>query len=233
MKPDISIIIPVLDEFRTINPALEHLQRQSPGRKLEIIVVDADPGASTLRLIHFEESSRLQLKTDISRRGRGIQMNRGAELATGPVLLFLHADTLLPGDAVEAIFSALGNRRIVGGAFDLGIRSHRRGYRVIEKVATARSRITRLPYGDQAIFLRSDYFRRIGGFSPIPIMEDVNIMQRIRKRGDAIEIIGKRVSTAPRRWEKEGLVFGTLRNWVLVTLYLIGVSPHRLVKYYK
>jgi rSAM/selenodomain-associated transferase 2 len=233
MTPDISIIIPVLNEGYTINPALEHLKHQSPGRKIEIVVVDADPGASTIRSIQFEKSSRLQLKTDVSRKGRGIQMNRGAELASGPVLLFLHADTLLPVGAVEAIFSVLRNGRIVGGAFGLGIRSDRRGYRVIEKVATARSRITRLPYGDQAIFLRRDYFKRIGGFSPIPIMEDVNIMQRIKKRGDVIEIIGKRVRTAPRRWEKEGMVFGTLRNWVLVTLYLMGVSPHRLVKYYK
>ncbi len=162
-----------------------------------------------------------------------IQMNKGAELASGSILLFLHADTLLPGGGIDAVFSVLQNPHRVGGAFDLGIRSSRWGYRIIETVATTRSRITRLPYGDQAIFLRKDFFHMIGGYSPIPIMEDVDIMQRIKKRGDAIEIINKRVQTNPRRWEKDGLVFGTLRNWILMILYLMGVSPHKLGRWYK
>jgi len=233
MKPDISIIIPVLNELGTIQTALEHLENHSTGKIIEIIVVDADPDATTLEAIHFKNASGLQIKTDTSGRSRGIQMNRGAELASGPVLLFLHADTLLPEGAINAIMSTLQDPHIVGGAFDLGIRSSRWGYRIIENVANARSRITRLPYGDQAIFLRRDYFHMIGGFSRIPIMEDVDIMRRIKKRGDAIQIIGMRVQTDPRRWEKEGLVFGTLRNWVLMVLYRVGVSPHKLVRYYK
>lgn len=233
MKPDISIIIPVLNESETIQTALECLENHSTGKTIEIVVVDADPDAMTLEAIHFKNASGLQIKTDISGKGRGIQMNRGAELASGPVLLFLHADTLLPEGAIYTILSTLHDPHIVGGAFDLGIRSSRWGYRIIENVANARSRITRLPYGDQAIFLRRDYFHMIGGFSRIPIMEDVDIMRRIKKRGDSIRIVGKRVQTDPRRWEKEGLVFGTLRNWVLMVLYLVGVSPHKLVRYYK
>ncbi len=233
MKPDISIILPVLNEHKTIQTALECLEGHSPGKTIEIVIVDADPDAATLEAIHFKNASRLQIKTDTSAKGRGIQMNRGAELASGPILLFLHADTLLPEGAMNAILSTLQNPHMVGGAFDLGIRSSRRGYRIIENVATIRSRITRLPYGDQAIFFRKDYFHMIGGFSRIPIMEDVDIMRRIKKRGDAIQIIGMRVQTDPRRWEKEGLVFGTLRNWTLMVLYLMGVSPHRLVRYYK
>ncbi|RLC00640.1 MAG: glycosyl transferase family 2 [Deltaproteobacteria bacterium] len=233
MKPDISIIIPVLNEPATIRAVLECLADQSTGEKIEIIVVDADPDAKTLRAIDFKMSSQLLLKTEISDKGRSIQMNRGAELAVGAILLFLHADTLLPEGAIDAVLSALQNPHIVGGAFDLGIRSSKWGYRIIENVASARSRITRLPYGDQAVFLRRDYFHMIGGFSMIPIMEDVDIMQRIKKRGDAIKIIDKKVQTDPRRWEKEGLVFGTFRNWVLMMLYLLGVSPHKLVRYYK
>ena len=233
MKPDISIIIPVLNEPETIQTALECLENHSTGKTIEIVVVDADPDGTTIEAIHFESASRLQIKTDTSGKGRGIQMNRGAELASGPILLFLHVDTLLPEGALDAILWTLQNNRIVGGAFDLGIRSSKWGYRIIEKVATARSRITRLPYGDQAIFLRSDYLHMIGGFSTIPIMEDVDIMQRIKKRGDAIQIIAKQVQTDPRRWEKEGMVYGTIRNWVLVMLYLMGVSPHKLVRYYK
>ena len=233
MKPDVSIIIPVLNEAATIRTTLECLACHSTGKPIEIIVVDADPDTKTLKAIDFEMPSQLLLKTEISDKGRSIQMNRGAELAVGAILLFLHADTLLPEGAIDAVLSALHNPRIVGGAFDLGIRSNKWGYRIIENVASARSRITRLPYGDQAIFLRRDYFHMIGGFSTVPIMEDVDIMQRIKKRGDAIGIIDKRVQTDPRRCEKEGLVFGTLRNWVLMMLYLMGVSPHKLVRYYR
>jgi rSAM/selenodomain-associated transferase 2 len=233
VKPDISIIIPVLNESGTIQTALECLETQSTGKTIEIVIVDADPDATTLKAIHFESSSRLQLKTDIFGKGRAIQMNRGAELASGPVLLFLHADTLLPEGATDAILSTLQNPPIVGGAFDLGIRSSRWGYRIIEKFANARSRVTRLPYGDQAIFLRTEYFHLIGGYSRIPIMEDVDIMRRVKKRGDAIQIINKRVRTDPRRWEKEGMIFGTFRNWLLMVLYLMGVPPYKLVRYYK
>lgn len=233
MNTDISIIIPVLNESGTIQSTLEYLACQSTGKTIEIVVVDADPDAITLKAIDFKNPPGLLLKTVTSDKGRGTQMNKGAELASGPILLFLHADTLLPEGGIDAVFSVLQNSNLVGGAFDLGIRSSRWGYRIIETVATARSRITRLPYGDQAIFLRKDYFYLIGGYSPIPIMEDVDIMQRIKKRGDVIEIIDKRVQTNPRRWEKEGMVFSTLRNWILMMLYLMGVSPHKLGRYYK
>lgn len=233
VKPDISIIIPVLNEAETIQAALECLENQSTKIPIEIIVVDAHPEVTTLEAIRIKRSSRLQIRTDTSEKGRGTQMNRGAELASGPILLFLHVDTLLPAGAFQAISETLQNTHIVGGAFDLGIRSSKWGYRIIENVATVRSRITRVPYGDQAIFLRGDYFHMIGGFSRIPIMEDVELMRRIKKRGDTIEIIGKRVQTDPRRWEKKGLLYSTLRNWMLMMLYLMGVSPHTLVRYYR
>ena len=233
MIPDISIIIPVINETLTIQNTLVHLARPWTGGKIEVIVVDGDPYAKTLKTIDVKNVSHIPLKTDTSPKGRGIQMNRGAELASGPVLLFLHADTLLPEGAFDSILSILQNGHIVGGAFDLGICSSRWGYRVIENVAAARSRITRLPYGDQAVFLRKEYFHFMGGFSSIPIMEDVELMQRIKKRGDTIKIIAKRVQTDPRRWEKEGMVFATLRNWMLIMLYLLGVPPRKLVRYYK
>ena len=233
VKPDISIIIPVLNESGTIQNTLEHLACQSTEKTVEIVVVDADPEEKTLKAIDFKNASCRRLKTATSAKGRGIQMNKGAELASGSILLFLHADTLLPGGGIDAVFSVLQNPHRVGGAFDLGILSSRWGYHIIETVASARSRITRLPYGDQAIFLRKKYFHMIGGYSPIPILEDVDIMQRIKKRGDAIEIINKRVQTNPRRWEKEGMVFGTLRNWILMILYLMGVSPNKLGRWYK
>jgi hypothetical protein len=100
-------------------------------------------------------------------------------------------------------------------------------------VANLRSRLTRIPYGDQAIFIRASYFRSIGGFKEIPIMEDVDLMRRIKRKGWRIVIFQEPVITSARRWEKEGLLFGTLRNWFLMTLFLCGVSPERLARFYR
>jgi len=147
-------------------------------------------------------------------------------------LLFLHADTELPLDALRLIGSAMHDKRYVAGAFDLGIRSERPVFRIIECLSSLRSRATRIPFGDQAIFVRKDYFEKIGGYKDIPIMEDVEIMKRIRKRGDKIVILRDRVRTSSRRWEKEGILRCTLRNWLLQVLYLLGVSPRRFSKLY-
>ena len=228
-----SIVIPVLNEAETINTTLICLPSQPNDLRLEVLVVDGDPHGTTLMAIQSNKAWPFLLKTERSDRGRAIQMNQGANMAAGPVLLFLHADTLLPKGALDVVTSTMQNPQIVGGAFDLGIQSSHWGYRIIEAVGRLRSRVTRLPYGDQAIFVRKDYFHQIGGFSQIPIMEDVDLMQRIKKNGDAIEIISKSVKTSPRRWEKEGIVYGTLRNWVLLSLYLMGVSPYKLAKYYR
>ncbi len=233
VMPDISIIIPVWNESFTINVTLNHLQHHSPDKYIETIIVDAHPKGTTLQAIEVQPSPHFVIKTVQTEKGRGLQMNRGVELATGPILLFLHADTLLPSGAFDALMTVLKNSHLVGGAFDMHIRSKRWGYRVIEAVGSIRSRLTRLPYGDQAIFIRKAYFDLIGGFNPFPIMEDVDLMQRIKKRGDRIQIISTPVQTDPRRWEKEGLIYGTLRNWALMILFLVGVSPQKLVKYYK
>jgi rSAM/selenodomain-associated transferase 2 len=160
-------------------------------------------------------------------------MNCGTAEAEGNVLIFLHADTRLPESALKNIGVILEDKNIVGGAFDLGIDSERFAFRVIEKMASWRSRLTRIPYGDQAIFIRADYFRLIRGFQDIPIMEDVELMQRIKQRAGKIKIIPQRVLTSPRRWETEGVVFCTLRNWFLISLFLLGVKPATLARFYK
>lgn len=160
-------------------------------------------------------------------------MNEGAALAKGNILLFLHVDTLLPRDALRLIWSAMEVNRFVAGAFDLGIESSKPVFRIIERAASLRSRITRIPFGDQAIFVRKDYFMQIGGYGEIPVMEDVEIMDRIKKQGGQIFIIPRRARTASRRWEKEGIVRCTLRNWTLQILYFLGISPHKLARFYK
>ena len=220
-----SIIIPVLNEPKNINILLEYLKLFE--ENFEIIVVEGNSKRETIAKIRNKD-----IKILISEAGRGRQMNTGAASAGGEILIFLHADTRLPVTALDCIRHALQEKQYVGGAFDLGIRSDNLIFKVIAKCASLRSRLTRTPYGDQAIFIRKDYFNRIGGYKEIPIMEDVELMQRIKKRGDKIYIFSERVFTSPRRWEKEGIIYCTLRNWIIIILYLIGISPDKLARYY-
>jgi rSAM/selenodomain-associated transferase 2 len=223
-----SIIIPVLNEALLVNSVIDHLHSLEGHEETEIIVVDGDPEGLTLKAISHDDVTKLR-----SSRGRGIQMNEGAKNAKGDMLLFLHADTELPLDALRHITTAMQDKRYVAGAFDLGIRSDRCVFRAIESAASLRSRMTNIPFGDQAIFIRKDYFDKIGGYKDIPIMEDVEIMARIKKRGDKIFITPQKVHTSSRRWEQEGILRCTLRNWLLQILYLLGISPHRLSTFYR
>ncbi len=149
------------------------------------------------------------------------------------MLLFLHADTLLPPQALRLIGTALADTGIVAGAFDLGFDTGKRIFRITEKYAALRTRLTRIPFGDQAIFVRRAYFEKIGGYAEIPLMEDVELMGRIRKRGDRICIIPLKVLTSPRRYEQEGILYCTFRNWALQLCYRAGVSPEKLIKWYR
>lgn len=160
-------------------------------------------------------------------------MNAGAQRASGDLLLFLHADTILPPGGIRTLLETMGPSGRVGGAFDLDIASNRPALRLIARMGSLRSRVTRIPYGDQGIFIRRAAFQALGGFSDIPLMEDVDLMRRIKRRGWPILILPLRVRTSPRRWEREGIVYGTLRNWTLILLYLTGVSPDRLARYYR
>ena len=223
-----SIIIPVLNEAPLINDIIDHLHSLEGDEVKEIIIVDGDPEGLTLKAISHDDVRQLK-----SSRGRWIQMNEGAKNAKGNMLLFLHADTELPLDAMRLIATAMKDKQYVAGAFDLGIKSERFVFRAIESAVSLRSRITRIPFGDQAIFVRKNYFDEIGGYKDIPIMEDVEIMERIKKRGDKIFIIPQKVHTSSRRWEQEGILRCTLRNWFLQILYLLRISPHRLSQFYR
>jgi rSAM/selenodomain-associated transferase 2 len=223
-----SIIVPVLDERERINQLIEYLNRLDAERNVEIVVVDGSLEKYTLSAIHSEEVIKISSET-----GRAKQMNAGASVARGEILIFLHADTELPPRALKKIDFLMEQGDHVGGAFDLGIKSDKFIFKVIGALSSLRSRLNRIPFGDQAIFIRREFFKKIGGYKEIPLMEDMELMRRIKKSGNKIRIFYDRAMTSPRRWEKEGVVYCTLRNWTLQALYFLGISPHKLIHFYK
>jgi rSAM/selenodomain-associated transferase 2 len=227
MRKQISVIIPVYKETKTIQHTLNHLSRISFFETLEIIIVDSETDRGTLRAI--AQGGIIKISGP---KGRGAQMNRGAAIATGNILLFLHADTLLPDNSIKAILRVAAPKNVIGGAFNLSINAKGLPFRVIEASVRIRTRLTQIPYGDQAIFIKRRNFHAIGGYPDIPIMEDVALMRKIKKRGQKILIIPSPVKTSARRWRTEGLLYCTLRNWMLLFLYFVGVPPAKLSKYY-
>ena len=159
-------------------------------------------------------------------------MNVGASRATGGILVFLHADTILPTTALLLIQKTLQNKRLVGGAFTLKIQSQRLLMKLIAVFSTFRSQITRAPYGDQVIFLQKTFFNAIGGYKDIPLMEDVELMRRVKKNKGEIIILQTPVVTSDRRWNQEGLFYTALRDTIIIFLYWCGVSAEKLAKFY-
>ena len=233
MKNDIdvkckySIIVPVLHESAFINRLLSHLETFKEREDCEIIVVDGDPSHDTIDAI---TDTRINAISSIS--GRGMQLNAGAAAAKGDIFIFLHVDSRLPSNAFQLIHDVVRNPDYVGGAFDLRIKSKSKFLRIISRLTSIRARMTRIPYGDQAIFIRKDYFNEIGGFKNIKIMEDVELMKRIRKKGDKICILKEYVLTSSRKWEKEGLLWCTIKNRIISLLYIFGVHTDTLERMY-
>jgi rSAM/selenodomain-associated transferase 2 len=226
--PKFSIIVPVLHEAERINDLIGHLRQLDPEKSSEIIVVDGAPEKDTLQAIYDDRITKISAD-----KGRAKQMNAGAFVAKGNILIFLHADTELPISALKRMNAFVNRNEFVGGAFDLGIKSEKIIFKVIAFLGSLRSRLNGIPYGDQIIFIRRGYFNEIGGYKDIPLMEDVELMRRIKRSGRKIFISRDRAMTSPRRWEEEGVIFCILRNWTLQILYFLGVSPHKLVKFYK
>jgi len=228
MKADISIIIPVINEQTGINQTIKKIYHQAFSGILEVIVVDGHKDGTTISCIENREVIKLG-----SAPGRSFQMNSGARTASGRILLFLHCDTVLPENALESVQGLMVNHCIKAGAFDLSIDKKGFVYRIIEKTASLRSRITKIPYGDQAIFIRQDYFFKIGQYREIAIMEDVDLMLRIKKDKARFQFLNNCALTSPRRWEKEGVIFTTIRNWTILTMFFSGIKPEKLAGFYK
>lgn len=222
----ISVVMPVLDEERRIGAALADLV--SLGGLHEVIVVD---GGSTDRTVEIGRSAGARIVT--APRGRGPQLNAGAAAATGDVLLFLHADTTLPNDAAHHVEHALSRPDVVAGAFRTWTIAEqpRPWFAPLLHLADIRSRLTRYPYGDQAMFVRASAFRAVGGFPDLPLMEDLELSRRLSTQG-RIHICAASVRVSGRRFVARPIVYTTLVN-MFPLLYRAGVSPHTLARFYR
>jgi rSAM/selenodomain-associated transferase 2 len=228
----VSVVIPVYGE-EGIAGLLADLLARPDGDDAEFIVVDGAPARDTLGRVPAELGADPRVVLMHSPPGRGVQLNAGARASDGEILLFLHADTLLPENALTLIRQALADTSLAGGAFSLRYAEPSAGLSFIAAAANARSNATRAPYGDQAIFVRRAVFEDVGGFRPLPIMEDLEFMTRLRRGGHAIRILAMPVRTSGRRQLREGLFRCTLRNLALRLLYHLGVPPRNLAGLYR
>jgi len=219
--PLLSIVIPTLNEEAHIEACLASTEGPS---LVERIVADGGSGDRTVEIAHSCGARVIS-----SPRGRGRQMNAGARIASGNLLLFLHADTRLPPGYAETVRAALSLPGIAAGAFEFRLDATSPSLRFIERVANWRSRRLQLPYGDQAIFLRSSQFHAAGGFPETTIMEDYEFIMGLKKFG-RIYTAPYPATTSARRWEKLGVWQATLLNEAVVVAYYLGVSPFGLIR---
>jgi rSAM/selenodomain-associated transferase 2 len=222
--PRLSIIIPVIDEAERLDIVLASFARlRSAGH--EIVVVDGGSGDDTR-----QRAGRLADRVLISERGRARQMNAGAAAASGDVLLFLHADCLLPGGVESAIARAM--QTSCWGRFDVRLWGREWCFRVIEKFMNMRSRLTGIATGDQAIFVARTVFEEIGGFPDIPLMEDIAI-SRLLKRIARPACLRQKVVSSTRRWRAHGIARTVVLMWRLRLAFALGADPGRLARRYE
>lgn len=223
--PSLSIIVPVLNEAATIVAALEAL---APLRAngCEIIVVDGgsadDTSALARPLANFVISSA---------RGRAAQMNAGGALARGDVLLFLHADTRLPGDADRLVQEGIAKSHRAWGRFNVAIEGAHPLLPVIATAMNIRSRLTGIATGDQAMFVTREAFDAAGGFPEIALMEDITLARSLKRVSRPL-CVSARVTTSGRRWEKRGVLRTVLLMWRLRLAYFFGAKPDDLARRY-
>ena len=216
----VSIIIPVLNEADRIGDLLKHLPDN-----IETIVVDGGSMDSTVEIAASHADQIIS-----SKKGRARQMNAGAAVASGEILLFLHADSFLPRNFLYHLqkFYVLDK---AWGRFDVRIENEKRVFRIIEAMMNLRSRMTGICTGDQAIFMKRSVFNRVGGFAIIPLMEDIEISKRLKKISKPF-CINNPTLTSARRWLKGGILPTILLMWWLRLAYHFGVSPEHLANHY-
>jgi rSAM/selenodomain-associated transferase 2 len=220
----LSIVVPTLEEEDALPATLARV-RTAPVH--ELIVVDGGSRDRTQTVAARYADRVLQAPA-----GRASQMNAGAAAASGDVLLFLHADTLLPADFTLAIARALADAATIGGRFDVRLEGASRLLPIVAAAINWRSRWTRIATGDQAIFVRRHAFDVVGGYAAVPLFEDVCLTTALKHRG-RIACLRERVVTSGRRWERRGALRTIVLMWSLRLGYALGVSPTRLRRFYE
>lgn len=220
----ISVVIPALNEEPVIGRTLEALALS--GELAEVIVADGGSADATKGL-----ASRIARVIDAP-MGRARQMNEGAGAATGDILLFLHADSILPENAFEEIRLVLHDPATVGGGFSLRFDDPAFSFRLIEWGSNLRARRLGLIFGDQGIFVRRSVFKRMGGFREMALMEDWDFIRRMRKEGKVV-VSSLPITTSSRRFRRYGIWRMVWRMQTIKALYLLGVSPERLSRIYE
>ncbi len=226
MPGSISIIVPALNEAKSVGQTLDSVRGPAYEETVELIVVDGGSEDKTQLIARAGGATVVK-----AARGRASQMNAGARIARGETLLFLHADTRLRRGFVEEVHRTLDLPGVAAGAFSLRIDSRGSWLRWVERAANWRSRMLQLPYGDQGFFLKAALFRSLGGFPELPLMEDFEMARRARRHG-RIAISPLEAVTSARRWERVGVVRATLLNQLFLLAYLLGMPPRRMAEWY-
>ena len=225
-RPLVTVVIPVLDDTTALTSLLPTLPVDP---SVQVVVVDGGDGRDTASDALRERHPEIEWIR--SARGRGVQMNAGAKRARGRWLVFLHADTRLGAGWLDLLRRLDNHPSIVGGSFGFALDSDARWARWIERGVRLRVRLFDLAYGDQALFARRDVFGELGGYMELPLMEDVDFVRRLRRRG-RLEHADIPALTSARRWERDGWIRRTVENVALILLFLAGWSPARLARRY-
>lgn len=220
----VSVIIPALNEAAHIATTLQSVRAGCPHG---IIVVDGGSADDTSTIAQSAGATVIH-----SKPGRARQMNAGAARATGNALLFLHADTVLPENWMRVVTDTLGKPGVVAGSFGFRVAESFPGRWLVEWTTNLRSRWFQNPYGDQTQFVRRALFEELGGFADLPIMEDYELNQRLRRRGRVATSAATAI-TSGRRWKKLGVIQTTLINKMIITGFHLGVCPHKLARFYR
>jgi rSAM/selenodomain-associated transferase 2 len=229
LAPLVSVIVPVRNDADALAQLLEQLRPSPDALEIEVIVACASPIGDDIDALRRRLGNVTWVEAP---PGRGMQLNAGAARARGQWLWFVHADSqLAPGWLDEFRNLEAGSSEVSGGAFRFALDSRAWQARVLERAVALRVRWFSLPYGDQGLFVRRSVFEALGGFAPIPLMEDVDFVRRLKRFG-RLRHLTVTVTTSARRWEREGWWRRSASNLLTLALYQAGVSPERLAKRY-